>query len=217
MQDYLPPKRGFSMSIFLQLSRSIDALNRLVGKFIIWFILASTLISAGNAVVRKVFHTSSNAYLEVQWYLFAWAFLVAGGYTLLHQEHVKIDVLYGRLQRRTQVWIEIFGFIFFLMPFCVVILYYGIPEFLGMYRSGEMSGNSGGLIRWPVWLAMPLGIALLMLQGVSELIKRIAYLRGMIPDPADTGDEISAEEQLAAAIRKQQAAKASAASEAKRH
>ena len=177
------------MTILLKLSQLIDALNRFVGKAVIWLILASTVISALNAVVRKIFHTSSNAYLEVQWYLFAWAFLLAAGYTLLRQEHGKIDVLYGTLKRRTQVWIEIFGFLFFLTPFCLIILYYAIPMVQYMYVSGESSQNTGGLIRWPAWLPIPIGVALLMLQGWSELIKRFAFLQGRIPDPADKQDE----------------------------
>lgn len=190
------------MSVLMQLSRGIDALNRLVGKLIIWFILASTLISAINAVVRKTFNMSSNAYLEVQWYLFAWAFLLAAGYTLLNQEHVKIDVVYGRWSRRTQVWIDIFGLLFFLTPLCLIVLYYGTPMFLQKLQTGEMSTNAGGLIRWPVWLALPIGFVLLLLQGWSELIKRIAFLQGKGPDPADKGDEKSAEEELAESIRR---------------
>lgn len=192
------------MQPFLKLSGAIDAITRMVGKVIIWAILASTLISAGNALVRKIFHTSSNAYLEVQWYLFAWAFLIAGGLALLHQEHVKIDALYGRYQRKTQVKIEIFGFLFFLFPMCLVVLYYSVPEFMNMFRSGEMSTNTGGLIRWPVWLAMPLGFGLLLMQGISELIKRIAFLKGLIDDPAEKKGRLSAEEELMEVLRKQQ-------------
>ena len=177
------------MHALLKFSSAVDWLNRQVGKHAIWLILAATAISAINAIVRKVFNTSSNAYLEVQWYLFAWAFLLAAGYTLLRQEHVKIDVLYGTLKRRTQVWIEIFGFLFFLTPFCLIILYYAIPMVQYMYVSGESSQNTGGLIRWPAWLPIPIGVTLLMLQGWSELIKRFAFLQGRIPDPADKQDE----------------------------
>lgn len=188
------------MPMLLQISRAIDALNRWAGKFVIWFILASTLISAINAVVRKAFNMSSNAYLEVQWYLFAWAFLLAAGYTLLQQEHVKIDVLYSRFSRRRQVWIDILGIVLFLTPICLIVLYFGIPMFVQKLQSGEMSTNAGGLIRWPVWLAMPIGFVLLMLQGWSELIKRVAFLRGQAPDPADKGEEKSAEQELAESI-----------------
>ncbi|MGC9560633.1 TRAP transporter small permease subunit [Brachymonas sp.] len=195
------------MQWLMQLSRAIDGLNRWVGKSVIWLILASTLISAGNALVRKIFNTSTNAFLEIQWYLFAWSFLLAAAFTLLNQEHVKIDVLYSRLARRTQVWIDIFGFIFFLTPFCAVIMYYAIPVVMSKISSGEMSGNTGGLILWPVWIALPIGMCLLMLQGWSEAIKRVAFLRGEIPDPAEKSEEKTSEEELVEAIRQQTAEK----------
>ena len=190
------------MQALLKLSRAIDRLNDFVGRWIIWAILASTLISGVNAVVRKAFNTSSNAYLEVQWYLFAAAFLLAAGYTLLQGEHVKIDVVYSRFSRRNQNWIDIFGFAFFLLPVCIIILWLGTPFFLQGLRSGEMSSNAGGLIRWPVYLMIPLGFGLLTLQGVSELIKRIAFQMGLIDDPAQKKAEKSAEEQLAGEIRR---------------
>ena len=187
----------------LKLSGAIDRLNALVGKWVIWLILASTVISGINAVVRKAFNTSSNAYLEVQWYLFAGAFLLAAGYTLLQGEHVKIDVISSRLSKRKQIWIDVFGFTFFLLPMCIVVLYYGIPFFLQGFRSGEMSSNAGGLIRWPVYLLLPAGFALLLLQAVSELIKRVAFLQGLIPDPTAKVQAKSAEEELAEEIRLQ--------------
>ena len=189
------------MQALLKISRAIDWLNAQVGKVVIWLIFAATLISALNAVVRKVFNYSSNAYLEVQWYLFAWAFLVAAGYTLLHREHVRIDVLNSRLPKKAQVWIDIIGFAFFLTPLCLVILVLSVPEVVQKYNSGEISGNPGGLIRWPVWAAIPLGITLLMLQGWSELIKRIAFLRGQGPDPMGKLSDKSAEEELAEVLR----------------
>jgi TRAP-type mannitol/chloroaromatic compound transport system permease small subunit len=189
------------MQALLKFSKAVDWLNAQVGKYVIWLILASAVISAVNAAVRKIFNTSSNAYLEVQWYLFAAAFLLAAGYTLLHGEHVRIDVLSQRLTRRKQVWIDVIGFTFFLTPLCVTVLWFGIPFFLQGFRSGEMSGNSGGLIRWPVYLMMPLGFSLLLLQGWSELIKRIAFLRGLIDDPALKKVEKTAEEELADSIR----------------
>src|SRR5690348_18371220 len=130
------------MQALLKLSRAIDWLSALVGRWVIWLILASTVISAVNAVVRKVFNTSSNAYLEVQWYLFAASFLLAAGYTLLNGEHVKIDVIASRLSKRKQIWIDIIGFAFFLTPMCLVILYFGIPFFLQGFHSGEMSSNA---------------------------------------------------------------------------
>jgi len=189
------------MQALLKFSKAVDWLNAQVGKYVIWLILASTVISAVNAVVRKAFNMSSNAYLEVQWYLFAAAFLLAAGYTLLHNEHVKIDVVSGRLSKRSQIWIDIFGFIFFLTPLCLAVLWYGIPFFLQGYRSGEMSSNAGGLIRWPVYLMMPLGFTLLLLQGWSELIKRFAFLKGLIDDPTTKKVEKTAEEELAESIR----------------
>lgn len=191
------------MQALLKFSRAIDWLNTQVGKWVIWLILASTVISGLNAVVRKVLNTSSNAYLEVQWYLFAGAFLLAAGYTLLHGEHVKIDVISGRFSKRTQIWIDVFGFVFFLMPVCIAILYYGIPFFLQGLRSGEMSSNAGGLIRWPVYLLIPVGFSLLMAQGVSELIKRVAFLQGLIEDPTIKKTAKTAEEELAEELRRQ--------------
>ncbi len=189
------------MQGLLKLSRAIDWLNAQVGKYAIWIILASTAISAINAVVRKVFNTSSNAYLEVQWYLFAWSFLIAAGFTLLNREHVRIDVLSSRLPKRTQIWIDIVGFAFFLTPLCIVVLNYTVPMVIQQYQSGEMSGNPGGLIRWPVWLALPVGFTLLMLQGWSELIKRAAFLKGQGPDPTLKLGEKTAEEELAEVLR----------------
>lgn len=190
------------MNGLLKFSKGVDWLNTQVGKYVIWLILASTVISGVNAVVRKAFDMSSNAYLEVQWYLFAAAFLLAAGYTLLNGEHVKIDVISGKLSKRAQIWIDVFGFVVFLTPVCLAILWYGIPFFLKGLYSGEMSSNAGGLIRWPVYLMMPLGFGLLLLQGWSELIKRIAFLKGLIPDPTAKTDEKTAEEELAESIRR---------------
>ena len=194
------------MRILLKFSNAVDWLNAQVGKYVIWLIFVATAISAVNAIVRKVFDASSNAFLEAQWYLFAWSFLAAAGYTLLHREHVRIDVLNSRLSKRAQVWIDIIGFAFFLTPLCIVVLYLGTPLAIQMYQTGEMSGNSGGLIRWPVWAALPVGFTLLMLQGWSELIKRIAFLRGEGPDPMGRLADKSAEEELAEALRARTAA-----------
>lgn len=189
------------MQALLSLSRAIDRLNAFVGKYSIWLIFASTFISAANAIVRKAFDTSSNAFLEVQWYLFAWSFLIAAGWTLLNREHVRIDVVNSRWPKKVQVWIDIVGFALFLTPLCITILYLSMPVVIQMYQSGEVSGNPGGLIRWPVWVAIPVGITLLMLQGWSELIKRIAFLRGQGPDPMGKLSDKSAEEELAEALR----------------
>lgn len=190
------------MQALLKLSRGIDRLNALVGRYVIWLILGATIISSVNAVVRKVLHTSSNAFLEVQWYLFAASFLLAAGYTLLEKEHVKVDVINSKLSLRTRVWIDVMGFALFLTPMCLIVLYYGTPFFLQALRTGEMSSNAGGLIRWPVYLMMPLGFGLLLLQGISEFIKRIAFLVGLIDDPTVKIMDKTAEEELAEAIRK---------------
>lgn len=191
------------MQALLKFSRAVDWLNAQVGRWVIWLILGSTVISAINATVRKAFNFSSNAYLEVQWYLFAAAFLLASGYTLLNGEHVKIDVISSHLSKRKQIWIDVFGFVFFLLPMCFAVLFWGIPFFLQGFASGEMSSNAGGLIRWPVYLMMPLGFALLMLQGLSELIKRVAFLMGLIEDPTLKQHVKSAEEELAEELRRQ--------------
>jgi TRAP-type mannitol/chloroaromatic compound transport system permease small subunit len=188
------------MRALLKFSNAVDWLNAQIGKYVIWLILASTVISGVNAVVRKVFNMSSNAFLEIQWYLFAGAFLLAAGYTLLNGEHVKIDVVSSRFTKRTQIWLDVIGFTLFLTPLCLTILYYAIPFFLRGYHSGEMSSNAGGLIRWPVYAMIPLGFGLLLLQGLSELIKRIAFLMGLIEDPTAKKVEKSAEEELAEAI-----------------
>ena len=190
------------MQALLRLSRGIDQLNAWVGKYVIWLILAATVISGVNAVVRKVLHTSSNAFLDVQWYLFAASFLLAAGYTLLEKEHVKVDVINAKLSLRTRVWIDVVGFALFLTPMCLIVLYHGVPFFLQAWNTSEMSSNAGGLIRWPVYLMMPLGFGLLMLQGLSELIKRIAFLMGLIDDPTVKILEKTPEEELAEVIRK---------------
>jgi len=202
------------MQALLKISKAVDWLNSQIGKHLIWLILASTVISAVNAAVRKAFNVSSNAYLEVQWYLFAASFLLASAYTLLNGEHVKIDVIYSRWSKRVQIWIDLLGFTFFLLPFCAAVLWFSIPFFLQGYRSNEVSPSAGGLILWPVYAMMPLGFFLLLLQGVSELIKRIAFLQGLIPDPTFKKIEKTAEEELAEAIQKlaeEKAAKANAA------
>lgn len=189
------------MNALLKFSKAVDWLNSLIGKHVIWLILASTVISAVNAIVRKAFNVGSNAFLEVQWYLFAGSFLIASAYTLLNGEHVKIDVLYSRFSKRTQTKIDIFGFVCFLTPVCGAMLWFGLPFFLKGLQSGEMSTNAGGLIRWPVYALIPVGFSLLLLQGWSELIKRVAFLQGLIEDPTSKDIAMTAEEELAEAIR----------------
>ena len=167
------------MNSLLRASRLIDALNTAVGKASYWLILIAVLVSSGNAVVRKAFNMSSNSLLEIQWYLFAAVFLLCAGYTLLNEEHVRVDLIHSRLSRRQQLWVEIFGTLFFLAPVTLLILVLSWAPFVDAYTSGEVSSNAGGLIRWPVKLLIPVGFGLLLLQGASELIKDVAELRGL--------------------------------------
>jgi len=160
-------------------------MSEFVGRWVAWLVLAAVLVSAINASVRKAFNTSSNAYLEIQWYLFAAVFLLAAGYTMLRQEHVKIDVISGRLSKRAQIWIDIFGLALFVLPLVVNVIRLSWPLVVNAYVNQEYSQNAGGLIRWPVFALLPLGFLLLGMQAISELIKRIAFLRGLIPDPVE--------------------------------
>ena len=167
----------------LTLSRYIDRSTEAIGKAVGWFILAAIFLSAGNAIVRKLFNTSSNSLLEMQWYLYGAAFLLAAAYTLRQNEHIRIDIVYGALSRRTQHWIDLIGHLFFLMPFAILMDVYFTSYVLQSYRSGEVSNNAGGLILWPAKALLLVGMLLLTLQGVSEIIKKIAVMRGVIPDP----------------------------------
>jgi len=171
------------MTPLLTLSRVIDGISTFMGKSTMWLILATTLISAGNAIVRKAFDMSSNGLLEIQWYLFAAVFMLGAGYGFLKNSHVRIDFISNRLTDRTRNWVDLLGIVLVLFPFCVLMIVLSWPVFVSAYNNGEMSQNAGGLIRWPVYLLVPVGFALLMMQGVSELIKRIAFLRGLIEDP----------------------------------
>jgi TRAP-type mannitol/chloroaromatic compound transport system permease small subunit len=171
------------MRALLALSRGIDRLNERVGCCMLWLVLVCTLISAGNAVARYGFNLSSNALLEIQWYLFSLVFLGAAGYTLKHNAHVRIDLVAGRLSRRAQAWIDVFGGLFMLLPVCAIILWFGWHAALESYRVGEMSPDAGGLPRWPIKFVVPAAFLLLILQGISETLKRIAWLRGLLPDP----------------------------------
>jgi TRAP-type mannitol/chloroaromatic compound transport system permease small subunit len=191
------------MKALLALSRAIDALNVRVGKAVTWVTLLVVLVSAGNAIVRKVFGTSSNAWLELQWYMFGAMFLLTAGYTLLQNEHVRVDILSSQLSKRTQIYIEIFGLLFFLFPMAIVIMYLSWPMFMDSYITNEQSSNSGGLVRWPVKLMIPIGFGLLVLAGVSRLIKCIAFLRGQGPDPLARGAAKTAEELLAEEIARE--------------
>jgi TRAP-type mannitol/chloroaromatic compound transport system permease small subunit len=183
------------MNGLLGVSRLIDRLSELVGKTTMWLILAVTLISAVNAIIRKAFDVSSNAWLEVQWYLFAAVFLLGAGYVFLKNAHVRIDFVSTRLTPRARNWIDVLGIIFFLIPLCVLIIQLSWPLFYNAFITGESSSNAGGLIRWPVYALLPLGFALLLLQAISELIKRIAFLRGLIPDPLES-EAVKSDEEL---------------------
>lgn len=195
------------MSSLIKLSNLIDALNERIGRSAIWLVLIAVMISTVNAVVRKAFDVSSNAFLEIQWYLFAGIFLLGTAYTLRHNEHVRIDVLSSRFSKRTQDLIEIFGTLIFLMPLCAMMVWLSVPWFLQSFHSGEVSANAGGLTLWPAKLLVPVGFTLLGLQGISELIKRVAVLQGVIPDPTEHHDFPTAEENLIEEIRKMQEAK----------
>ncbi|WP_029006741.1 TRAP transporter small permease subunit [Azospirillum halopraeferens] len=173
------------MNVLLTISRLIDALNNSVGKLAYWLILVAVLVSAGNATIRFTLDTSSNAWLELQWYLYSAVFLLCAGYTLLRNEHIRIDIVVSRFSIRTQAWIDVFGTIFFFFPAVILILVLSWPMFISSYNIGEMSSNAGGLLRWPVKLLVPVGFFLLMLQGFSELIKRIAFLMGLIAEPGE--------------------------------
>jgi TRAP-type mannitol/chloroaromatic compound transport system permease small subunit len=170
------------MSFLLKLSRLIDAFSNMIGKLVMWFILATTLVSAGNAIVRKLFDSSSNALLEIQWYLFAAVFMLGSGYAFLRNAHVRIDFISSRFSARGRNWVDVAGILIFLFPLCYMMATLGWPLFERAWVTGEMSSNSGGLIRWPVYGLIPLGFAILFLQGISELIKRLAFLTGNGPD-----------------------------------
>jgi len=191
------------LNALLSLSRAIDKLNERIGLTVSWLVLAAVLISAANAVVRKAFNVSSNSFLEIQWYLFSVVFLFCAGYTLLRNQHVRIDVIAGRLSPQAQAWIDILGTIFFLMPMALTIMWLSWPVFVQAYQRHEVSTNAGGLLIWPARLLVPIGFFLLVIQGLSELIKRVAFLKGLIPDPAQKQHEKSAEEELAEEILRQ--------------
>jgi len=196
------------MKFLLAISRFIDALNERVGRTVLWLTLVVVIVSAANAISRKAFHMSSNAWLELQWYLFGAIFLLAAGYTYLRNEHVRVDVLAARFPVKVQVSIEIFGILFFLLPAAALVFWLSLPYFYESWRLQELSSNTGGLIRWPAKLLIPVGFGLLILSGISRLIRCIAFLAGKGPNPLKVAQIKTAEEELAEEIPRQQEARA---------
>ena len=195
------------MNALLKISALIDRINETVGKIVMWLVLAAVLISAGNAIMRKAFSIGSNAYLEIQWYLFAAVFMLGVGYVKLKNAHVRIDFVSARLSKRTNALIDAVGIVVFTIPLSIIMVELGWPLFVRAWISGEMSQNAGGLIRWPVMLLIPAGFTILLLQAISELIKRIAFLRGLREEPfsvepGKSDEELLAEELAAEAQKK---------------
>lgn len=170
------------MNSLLKVSGLIDAINERIGSVIKWCILAAVVISTFNALIRKIFNNSSNAWLEAQWYLFAAVFMLGAAYTFLRNEHIRIDIVTSNFSKRTRDWIDVIGHVLFLLPFCWIMIWHGIPFFMRSYSIGEASMNAGGLVQWPAKVLIPVGFILLFAQGISELIKRIAIMRGLIED-----------------------------------
>lgn len=200
------------MNALLAFCRSVDWLTERIGRSLYWLLLVAVVISTVNAIVRRAFDMSSNAYLEAQWYLFAAVFMLGAGYAFLHEQHVRIDVLSSRLSRRTQVWIDVVGIVVFLLPLCVGVAWMALPSLMTAIETNEVSANPGGLLRWPLYALVPLGFALLALQALSELFKRIAFLTGRAGDP-HAKPETRDEELLIEELRKEAEAKARADAE----
>ena len=198
------------MTPLLSLSRLIDGMSNLIGRAMMWFLLATTLISAYNAIIRKVFNISSNAFLEIQWYLFAAVFMLGSGYAFLKNAHVRIDFISSKFSARGRNIVDVIGIIVFVFPLCYLMVKLSWPVFENAWVSGEMSSNAGGLVRWPVYGVIPLGFVILAIQAVSELIKRVAFLTGNGPDVL-AHDGPSDEEKLAQALLAEQAQAASVA------
>jgi TRAP-type mannitol/chloroaromatic compound transport system permease small subunit len=195
------------LDALLKLSARVDAFSNLIGKLIRWLVLGSVLISAGNAIIRKAFNISSNSFLEIQWYLFAGVFLLGSGFAFMRNVHVRIDFISGKLSKRTNTIIDILGIVIFIIPLCLIMVWLSWPLFTTALATGEMSQNAGGLIRWPAYLLMPLGFGLLFVQSLSELVKRIAFLKGLRDEPMSveagkSDEEILAEELAAQAAKK---------------
>lgn len=199
----MPFLEEYFLKALLKFSQFVDAITEFIGKSIIWVVLVMTLISAGNATMRYTINYSSNAFLEIQWYLFSLIFLLGAGYTFKKNEHVRIDIILHRFSKRTQAGIDIFGIIFFMMPMAIAIMWMSWPIFVLAFQDNEVSSNAGGLVVWPVRLIVPIGFFLLVLQGISELIKRIGFLLGLCPDPTEKPHTPTPEEELALAIKAQ--------------
>ena len=204
------------MNALLAFSRGVDWITERIGRFVYWLLLAAVLISTVNALVRYGFDIGSNAFLELQWYLFAAVFMLGAGYVFLHDQHVRIDVIQSRLSRRTQVWIDVIGILFFLLPLCAFVAWTALPSLQGAIASREVSPNPGGLIRWPLYILVPVGMVLLAVQALSELFKRIAFLAGAAPDPHAKPEETDEERllrELEAEAAEREAAAAAATSQ----
>lgn len=181
------------MRTLLAISRVIDYVNVRLGKVIAWLIVVAVTVSTVNAVVRKLLNQSSNAWLELQWYLFAAVFLFCAAWTLIANEHIRIDIINNMFSRRARNWVDLFGHVFALVPFCIVMIWTSVPFFLTSYRLGEMSFSAGGLPQWPAKMLIPVAFTFLLIQAISEIIKRAAVMRGAIPDPYD-GPQVHAAE-----------------------
>lgn len=190
------------MNALLAFSRGMDWLTERIGRTVYWLLLLAVVVSTLNAIARKAFDVGSNAYLESQWYMFAAMFMLGAGYVFLHDQHVRIDVVASRLSRRTQVWIDVIGIVVFLLPLCVFVTWTALPSVMTAIETREVSANPGGLIRWPLYVLVPIGFTLLALQSLSELIKRVAFLAGRAPDP-HAKPEASDEERLLEDLRRE--------------
>jgi TRAP-type mannitol/chloroaromatic compound transport system permease small subunit len=205
------------MQALLTFSRGVDWMTERIGRSVYWLLLVAVIISTVNAIVRKTFNLSSNAYLEAQWYLFAAIFMLGAGYVFLHDQHVRIDVLAGKLSRRAQVWIDVVGITFFLLPLCAFVVWTSLPSVMTAWDTQEVSANPGGLIRWPLYALVPIGFSLLSLQSLSELFKRIGFLTGAGPDPhakPEVTDEELLLEELKHEAEEREAKEAAAAANA---
>lgn len=201
------------MNALLTFCKAMDWLTERIGRSVYWLLLVAVIVSTVNAIARKAFDVGSNAYLEAQWYMFAAMYMLGAGYVFLHDQHVRIDVLSSRLSRKAQVWIDIVGIVFFLMPLCLFIAWTALPSLGKAINTMEVSANPGGLLRWPLYILVPIGFSLLFLQSLSELIKRVAFVSGKGPDP-HAKPEISDEERLREEMEREVAAREAAAAAA---